>query len=120
MAVVGLVSVVVSACAVTYPRYEPSSEWIQPNHIDRTTCKEEGGQITRVCMSRFKACITRYKDAGSPCRNSSECVGLCVSDIDLWPEPGTPTDGRCQINDDPCGCFVEVSDARVQEAWCFD
>ena len=121
LALVGSIPVVLSACALTYPRFEPGFELAEPALIDRAACEEEGGQILRVdCMTQFKACVVTYKDAGSPCRDSSECLGLCLSHIEPRPDPGTPTEGRCQVNNDPCRCFVEVSDGRVLKAWCVD
>jgi len=119
-AAVGPVLVVLCSCATTYPRYEPSSRQTAPSRISRATCKKDGGEIVRVCMSQLTTCITPYEDAGEPCRDTSECAGLCLSDIDLWPDRGTPTDGQCQVNNDPCGCFVEVSNDQVKDAWCQD
>ncbi len=87
--------------------------------IDVAACEARGGKVEPVCMDRMPACVTPYPDAGLRCSDSSACKGKCL----LSAPPSGPTatvTGECQKDDDPCGCFIEILDGKVQGEVCFD
>ncbi len=70
-------------------------------------------------MAQMPACVTPYPDAGTACRDKSECGGLCLYEGEE-DEIGAEVFGQCQENDDPCGCFTEVVDGRLTPGLCLD
>lgn len=88
--------------------------------VDVDSCKAGGGSIQRVCRRQFPACVTSYKDAGQRCTDSDQCEGRCILDIDHEPAPDETVSGRCEQDDDPCGCKIEVIDSRVGGGACVD
>ncbi len=87
--------------------------------IDIEACRQKGGEIQDVCMAQMPACVAPYPDAGTPCRDSSECGGQCRYEGEEG-DNGAEVQGECQENDDPCGCFAEVVDGRLTPALCVD
>lgn len=97
----------------------------QVRHESSSTCIAAGGSWRPVCMSQTLACVTTYRDAGKKCSDSAGCLGLCLVDeiddcptpdscvIRPTPEPGSLVEGKCQIDDDPCGSFIEVRQGRA-------
>jgi len=81
-------------------------------------CQAVGGTIRPVCMSGNPSCVVRYADAGRVCRDGDDCQGACRAEsLDRTTGPVT---GRCQETSDPCGCFANVEDGRVDAALCVD
>ena len=90
-------------------------------HIDVAACHAGGGKIKRVCMLQVPACITPFPDAGRRCTDNSECQGKCILEIDHLPEPKETVSGRCQKDDDPCGCKYEVVNGKLgEDSRCVD
>ena len=90
------------------------------NAIDPATCKARGGEIRPVCRMQKPRCVTRYPDAGKPCSDKSQCHGRCLVDGEQPSKPGDPANGRCEADDDPCGCKLEVKDGKFAGGICVD
>jgi hypothetical protein len=63
-------------------------------------------------------CVVAYKDAGKVCSDSSQCEGRCIGDRDETP-PGQRVAGRCEADNDPCGCTTEII-GSVPRTICVD
>ena len=87
--------------------------------VSNKVCQEQGGEIRRVCMFQELMCVMPYSDAGAPCQDSSDCEGKCLFGGDVV-AVGTEVVGSCQEDDDPCGCFVEVTKGRAIHTVCAD
>lgn len=83
-----------------------------------TACYAAGGNVRRVCRSQRYMCVMPYKDAGTVCSDSSQCEGRCVGDPDEAPTGGQMA-GRCEADNDPCGCTIEII-AGVARTLCVD
>jgi hypothetical protein len=84
-------------------------------------CRALGGEIRPVCMSQTLQCVVPYRDAGKPCIDKLQCKGRCLA-VDT-PRPGRKDRkivGRCEADNNPCGCFVEVSKGRISTTSCLD
>ncbi len=91
-----------------------------------------GGILRRVCVAQELVCVTRFRDAGRPCTDKSECEGLCLVSTDTicdepgncreprLPRPGDKVVGTCQEDDDPCGSFIEVRGGIAQPGYNAD
>ncbi len=115
---VGLAVLMVASCS-----HSKKAEHSAPHGVDVAACTARGGEVRPVCLTGALACVTPFSDAGKKCRDSSECLGKCLVDehqLNPVPEPGSAAEGRCQRDDDPCGCFVEVIDGIVQQGLCVD
>lgn len=93
----------------------------QPRTSTTAACAAKGGTVRPVCMSRTLTCVAPYPDAGRPCTDKSQCKGKCFL---TGPYPRSPLTtkvvGRCQRNDDPCGCFSTIVKGRVAGGICVD
>ena len=115
---VGLVALTCASCLTPLERQNLQRRKAL-EEIDIEACRQKGGEIQNVCMAQMPACVTPYPDAGSPCRDSSECGGQCRYEGEEV-EIGAEVRGECQENDNPCGCFAEVVDGRLTRALCVD
>lgn len=118
-----LITVVVLAIAVMGCTPVPESrdtQAVEASGIDAEACRAGGGTIRPVCKRQVPACVTPYKDAGRRCTDNSQCDGRCILDIDHEPAPDEKVSGRCEQDDDPCGCKIEVMDGRVGGGACVD
>jgi hypothetical protein len=70
-------------------------------------------------MSQELMCVRAFSDAGTECLDESDCEGECMYEGEGL-DAGTAVVGRCQVDDDPCGCFVLVSKGRVGDTVCSD
>jgi hypothetical protein len=115
------ISLLVASCAaapdlsshvVDSVRAEPSVE----------ECRASGGAIRNVCRLQTPACVTPYSDAGKRCTDSRKCKGKCLlnADSDRPFRPGDFATGRCEVDNDPCGCKFEVVNGRVAGGQCVD
>ncbi len=90
--------------------------------IDIEACVAGGGEVRGVCMFGIPACVQIYRNGGEPCRDSSECEGLCS--VRMWegdaPSKGETWVGECEIDNDRCGCWFEVKNGRAEQAICQD
>ena len=91
--------------------------------IDVEACEAGGGEIRQVCMFGIPACVQIFSDGGKPCRDSSECEGLCS--VRYWeegnaPKPGQPWVGECEPDNDRCGCSFLVENGLAGQAFCSD
>lgn len=65
-------------------------------------------------------CQIRYKDAGKPCKGTSDCEGDCILQGGGDPERlpiGTPTLGVCQPLKERFGEFAIVEQGKVASPW---
>jgi len=92
----------------------------EPSAPDPVECKARGGKIRPVCRMQVPACVVRFADAGKRCTDKSQCQGLCLLDGDHPADLGAPAHGRCQEEDDPCGCKIEVKNGKVAGGRCVD
>lgn len=93
--------------------------------IDVAACEEAGGTVTSVCMFGMPQCVTPFADAGKTCSDSSECQGRCLfDDQGLGNRPGPVVGesalGNCEADSNPCGCWWEIADGKVQQGICAD
>jgi len=88
------------------------------HEMDAGQCQAVGGTMRPVCMMGTVQCVVRYSDAGRTCRDGDDCQGACRAES-MSPSQG-PVTGRCQATSDPCGCFANVEDGRVDAALCVD
>ncbi|WP_029086155.1 hypothetical protein [Brevundimonas aveniformis] len=97
----------------------PSTAPVQsPHALDAGQCAAAGGTMRPVCMMGTVQCVVPYADAGRTCRDGDDCQGDCRAET-MEPQRG-PVTGRCQANSDPCGCYANVEDGRVDAALCVD
>jgi hypothetical protein len=114
---IALLALTVCACS------SKKAPAVDHDGIDAEACNARGGEVRGVCLTNYPACVVPFSDAGRRCRDSSECLGMCLvpeEELDPIPDPGTPMEGRCQSDNDPCGCFFEVKDGLVQQGLCAD
>lgn len=99
---------------------QPSAD-TQASPVPQTAeCTAKGGAIRKVCRMQKPACVIPYPDAGQRCTDKSQCKGLCIVDSEKPLEDGAAAQGRCQVDDDPCGCKIEVRDGKVAGGRCVD
>jgi len=87
---------------------------------DAKACSDRGGTWRRVCLMGTWSCVMPYSDGGKSCKDKKDCQGQCRYQGDGVSAPGTPVTGVCQRDSDPCGCFAEVRDGKLQPALCVD
>jgi hypothetical protein len=83
-------------------------------------CQARGGEIRPVCRRQVPRCVVRYSDAGKACSDKADCSGRCLVDGEQPSAPGGPVNGRCEQDDDPCGCKIEVKNGREAGGRCVD
>ena len=84
------------------------------------SCKSAGGKVKLVCMSGTRMCVLPFPDAGKPCADKRDCVGRCLYGEGPIVETGTNVMGKCQLNNDPCGCAADVADGKAGPVVCKD
>jgi hypothetical protein len=87
---------------------------------DAANCSAAGGKIRNVCRRQVPACVVPFPDAGQRCTDNSQCKGKCIVDSDHVPAPNENVVGRCQQDDDPCGCKIEVVNGKIGGGACVD
>lgn len=76
-------------------------------------CARRGGTWKGSgCMLGGMACFERYADAGKPCADTKQCLGLCLYEGNPEPELGAPVVGTCQRYNAPCGAFPMVEGGK--------
>lgn len=88
--------------------------------LDAAACQARGGEVRPVCRRQMPRCVIRYADAGRACADKSDCQGLCLADSEQPLAGGDIAQGRCQVDDDPCGCKIEVRNGKVAGGRCVD
>ncbi|ANM32185.1 hypothetical protein ABI59_10185 [Acidobacteria bacterium Mor1] len=91
--------------------------------LDVEGCEAGGGAIEYRGMFGAPMCVTPYPDAGTVCRDSAECVGLCMvllGGAEVEPEIGGDVEGRCEADDRTFGCYMEVLGGKAQRGICVD
>jgi hypothetical protein len=88
--------------------------------IDKASCRAKGGSIRDVCILQLPACVAPYSDGGRRCSDNSQCQGKCLAQLDHAPKLGERVNGRCELDDDPCGCKIEVIQGAVGDSACYD
>lgn len=91
-----------------------------PVSADATACAAKGGAIRPVCRRQIPRCVTPFADAGKSCTDNSQCRGKCLVDGERAGEPQGSVTGRCQSDDDPCGCKIEVVNGKQAGGRCVD
>jgi hypothetical protein len=87
--------------------------------IDRAACENAGGKVEGIGIFGIPACVQYYSDGGKPCRDKSECQGLCFRPEVL--ERGKESDGTCQSSEhDSFGCISRIEDGKVTDSMCQD
>lgn len=99
-----LVLVALSGCMTAAER--DAAQTVKVAQED-AACYAAGGDVRRVCRSQRYMCVMPYKDAGAICSDSSQCEGRCIGDREETPTGGQIA-GRCEANNDPCGCTTEI------------
>jgi hypothetical protein len=119
-----LCALLLGACApsTTSQANPPRDESTSPNASvrDAEACSNRGGTWRRVCLMGTWSCVMPYRDAGKACSDKKECEGQCRYQGSEQLAPGSPAKGVCQRDSDPCGCFAEVRDGKLQHALCVD
>ena len=87
---------------------------------DAEACSNRGGTWRRVCLMGTWSCVMPYGDGGKSCSDKKDCTGQCRYEGSESLTPGSPAKGVCQRSSDPCGCFAEVRDGKIQPALCVD
>jgi len=115
------------ACATRVTRTERHLERERARKlatIDVEACEAGGGELRYVCMFGMPSCVQLFSDGGKPCSSSSECHGLCVIRTGYPgedpPKAGQPAEGRCELDDDRCGCWIRIEDGIAQKELCVD
>lgn len=115
LSLIALLAVICASCVSSYTRsYNRALA-----KIDVEACRQAGGEVRAVCLAAMPQCIVPYPDAGHPCRDGSECQGLCVYEGEEEVEIGDEVVGVCQRDND-CGCVLVVEDGRLQMNLCVD
>jgi hypothetical protein len=72
-------------------------------------------------MSGVKRCIVAFPDAGKPCTGKRDCKGRCLYDGRSFQPSGAKVTGRCEADNDPCGCFTDIDGGVVTKGtYCVD
>jgi putative hemolysin len=83
----------------------------EPAAPDAATCSARGGEMRPVCRRQLPMCILPYADAGKSCRDDADCEGRCIYRGDAPPGAANLT-GKCQADNQPCGCTNFLSDGK--------
>jgi hypothetical protein len=116
----GIVSLVASCAAAPDPPNQIAES--VTTHMNSEECRANGGTIRNVCRLQLPACVVPFADGGKRCTDSRQCKGKCLLDTetDRPLRPGDYADGRCQRDNDPCGCKIEVMYGKVESGVCVD
>lgn len=100
----------------------PRDESISPGGSvqEAQACSKAGGTWRRVCLMGTWSCVMTHRDGGKTCKDKKDCKGQCRYEGSESLAPGSTVTGVCQRNSDPCGCFAEVRDGKLQPALCAD
>jgi hypothetical protein len=110
-----------SGCASLGVASDATASHALAGKIDVKACRDRGGKVENVCKLQVPACVTPFPDAGRRCTDNSQCQGKCILDIDHRPESDDEVSGRCEVDDNPCGCKIEVVNGRIgEEGRCVD
>ena len=110
----------VAGCATFHDSGSAQNQQDAYAKIDKENCRAHGGKIRKVCMSQMPVCIVPYADGGRDCTDNAQCQGRCLYAGPRIPlERGTVA-GKCQVDDDPCGCRTEVVNGRIDDTLCVD
>lgn len=81
------------------------------NETDRDACAAAGGTYEMAGRLGWFRCTENFSDAGKACRDSSDCLGQCLTneaiEFDDQMQPKLTT-GTCAPNDNPFGCYTMV------------
>lgn len=81
-------------------------------------CAAVGGKVRPVGKAGTKTCVIPYLDAGKPCRDSGECMGICIT---APAAAGTRLKGSCSTDSGSVfGCYSEVRRGRALPGICVD
>lgn len=104
------------------PESKPSGHRTIPTPSAATAqgCAAKGGTLQRVCRRQVEACVVPFSDAGKACSDKSQCQGRCILDSDHPVSVGDSVMGKCELDNDPCGCKIEVVNGKVGGGVCVD
>ncbi|HTU68329.1 MAG TPA: hypothetical protein VMF52_20470 [Steroidobacteraceae bacterium] len=97
----------------------PASAATADEATDAAACAARGGAIRPVCRRQIPRCLVPFADAGKACTDNSQCQGKCLVDSSVQ-NTGPSITGRCQTDDDPCGCKIEVVNGKPAGGRCVD
>ena len=81
--------------------------------------------VVSLETNNFVSCSSCCHPPGKVCTDGSECEGMCVVDEtnlgpNNRPEVGSAATGVCIADDNPCGCWFEISNGEIQHGLCAD
>ena len=132
--VTGIAIALLTACTpsgggqTTAPGPAPSNSGYQSVPIsgavatpqERAACAAVGGTIRPAGLLGYESCVQAYADAGTPCSDSSQCIGQCLNSAELV-DFGTPVStGQCEATDSGFGCMQEIVGGVADAALCVD
>jgi hypothetical protein len=115
------IMVLLASCAPAPAPPSPATDSaMTPPSVEE--CQAKGGTIRNVCRRQLPACVVPYPDGGKRCTDNAQCKGKCLVDTgtDGSSEPGGSVEGKCQQDNDPCGCKIEVVNGKVAGGACVD
>lgn len=98
----------------------PMPKYVSPNKAEAAACRARGGELRPVCMAGDEMCVLRFRDAGKSCTDKKDCTGKCLY-VGENPHVGaTGVTGRCEPDNDPCGCMAVIKGGRIVSNDCRD
>ena len=97
----------------------PAGDKSGPVVNSQEQCSKLGGTWRRAGLMQLEVCDVPTKDAGKPCRDSSECESLCVAADGA--NASQTTAGQCYKSFLTVGkCLTIVANGRISTAQCSD
>ena len=81
-------------------------------------CAAVGGKVRPIGRAGTMTCVIPYLDAGKTCRDSGECMGMCIT---APASAGTHLKGTCSPDSGAVfGCYSEVKRGKALPGICVD
>lgn len=112
-----LLACLLAACAspTTKPVIKPGPAMTSFSQRD---CAAVGGRVRPVGKAAMPTCVIPYLDAGKSCRDSAECMGMCIT---APVAAGTHLKGTCSPDSGAVfGCYSEVKRGKALLGICVD
>lgn len=94
-------------------------EGAAPTEAEVRACHAAGGDIRPAGMRGWQHCIQSFPDAGNSCADASDCMGRCLNSGEFV-GAGAAVTGQCAADDDPFGCYQEISNGVAGAGICVD
>ncbi len=98
---------------------EPIDPDVSMTASQRAACEAAGGFVERRGRRNAELCVTPFPDAGTICRDGSECQGDCIVEGSVQMQTGGDV-GICQRDDALFGCFGTVENGAILRGLCVD